>query len=130
AEVSVLNLTFTDGSHRDSLFLSVPEQAHAGGSQAWNSDPLPIETPSEFRAEFGNEHPPDRIFVTVRVEPSGQPVVVAPREGLDPAPNAFPKIAEQLQEWRFFPAIENGHPIPSDLNLLLLFRPRGSPPAR
>jgi hypothetical protein len=98
------------------------------GRQTWHSDPVPLETPADLKADLPKDELPMTAFVTVHIEPYGRVVSVTPRGATGLAPNVLDTVSRQLKRLKFFPAIEGGYAVDSDLILMLVFRPEGALP--
>jgi hypothetical protein len=117
AVASVLNITFLDGTGRNSgvlkpIWHSQPMLDRADGSIKLALDVAsePVYIAAELKInEYGN---------VTAVEPIGGPLTAAQIQSL----------SRQLATWHFFPAIENGYGVPDTLAIVLQFQPTDAVP--
>lgn len=102
------------------------------GQHGFRTDALLLDTPGYVRLDF--PHPSERVetWVKLRINEYGRVLNVQPwHEGTNGLKSEqFRALSQQLAEWHFFPAIENGYASQSELYLLVEFEPEQVPPVR
>jgi len=103
------------------------------GLHGFRTDPLLVETPGDY-VRLALVHPtePVKTLLKLRVNEYGRVLDVQPgpegNRGM--SRDQFQALSQQLIQWRFFPAVENGYAVPSDLYTLVEFVPENPLPVR
>jgi len=120
AVMSVLILQYADGSGRDSVNLN----------STWRTDPLLMETPDNFHFLLPHLTDPVEIQLNLRISEYGNVSAVESRRDGDTSltPDQNRVISKQLEKWHFFPAVEGGNAVKSDLHILMVYRPKNALP--
>jgi len=102
------------------------------GHHGFRTDPLLVETPGYLRLTLPHPAESFETLVKMRINEYGRVLEVQPgREGdTGLTGEQFEALSEQLAEWHFFPGIENGYAVQSDLYLLVEFVPENPLPVR
>ena len=108
-------------------------ESHQIGHRGFRTDPLLVETPGAY-VRLSRPHPSEAIetILKLQINQYGRVLGVRPEEQRDSAlsHDQIEAIEKQLTNWRFFPAVENGYMIASDLYLILDFLPENPLPMK
>jgi hypothetical protein len=105
-----------------------------GGSQrGFRTDPLLAETPGPY-LQFSFPHPAESVETLLKLQLNeyGRVLAIAPGHEGDATFNReqLEALSKQLEQWHFFPGIENGYAIPSELYVLVYLLPENTLPIR
>ena len=97
------------------------------GHRSYRTDPRLVETPGYLRLKLPHRLEPTNVFVKLHISEHGSVLDIDGNErGPGLTEEQFQTLAKELSAWHFFPAVENGYAVQSDLYLLLEFRPENA----
>ena len=102
------------------------------GQHGFRTDPLPVQMPGYLRLTLPHPAESFETLVKMQINEYGRVLEIqSGREGdTGLTGEQFEALAKQLAEWHFFPGIENGYAVQSDLYLLVEFVPENPLPIR
>jgi hypothetical protein len=98
----------------------------------FHTDPLLAETPGYFQLALPSLNEPIQGLIKLRINEYGRVLDVQRGLSGDTAftLEQFQALSAQLSHWRFFPAVDGGYAVQSDLYLLVEFEPPNAPPIK
>jgi hypothetical protein len=102
------------------------------GQHGFRTDPVLVETPGYLRVPLRPPAEPVETLLKLRINEYGRVLdVQRGREGdTHLTQEQFETLTQQIAKWHFFPAVESGYGVPSDLFLLVQFEPENSIPIK
>lgn len=102
------------------------------GEHGFRTDPLLIETPGDLEVSLPHAMEPIKTFVKLQINEYGRvlEVLQARDSHSELSREQFEDLSKQLSQWHFFPSIENGYAVRSELYMLVEFQPERALPVR